>query len=95
MTGVVAFGMAIGHSKVTSQGQISIPAEIRRRLGAEAGSTLEWDEDGGQIVVRRSGQVSSEELHRAVFGRRAPIRKTLKQLKEGLSESMRKRHARG
>ena len=37
--------LAIARSKLTSQGQVSVPAEVRRRLGIAAGSVLEWDED--------------------------------------------------
>lgn len=86
--------MAIGHSKVTSQGQISVPAEVRKRLGVGPGSTLVWDEDGDRIVVRRSGLVSSEDIHRALFAERRPEPKSVKQLKEGLRDYTRKRHAR-
>ncbi|MBC7924399.1 MAG: AbrB/MazE/SpoVT family DNA-binding domain-containing protein [Bryobacteraceae bacterium] len=87
--------MAIGQSKVTSQGQISVPAEVRKRLGIGPGSTLVWDEDGDRIVVRRSGLVSSEDIHRALFAERQPKPKSLQQLKEGLRDHTRKRHARG
>lgn len=87
--------MAIGHSKVTSQGQISVPAEVRKRLGVGPGSTLVWDEEGDRIVVRRSGLLSSEDIHRALFAERQPKPKSLKQLKEGLRDYTRKRHARG
>ncbi|HIE94217.1 MAG TPA: AbrB/MazE/SpoVT family DNA-binding domain-containing protein, partial [Acidobacteria bacterium] len=51
--------MALAHSRVTAQGQISVPAKVRRRLGVGPGSVLEWDEDGEQIVVRRSGRYAS------------------------------------
>ena len=43
--------MAIAQSKVTAQGQISVPAEVRRKLGIGPGSVLEWDEDGEKIVI--------------------------------------------
>ncbi len=43
--------MAIAHSKLTAQGQISVPAKVRRKLGIGPGSVLEWDEDGEQVVV--------------------------------------------
>lgn len=43
--------MAIAHSKVTAQGQISVPSEVRRKLGIGPGSVLEWDEDGEQIAT--------------------------------------------
>jgi AbrB family looped-hinge helix DNA binding protein len=87
--------MAIAHSKVTSQGQISVPAEVRKRLGVGPGSTLAWDEDGGRIVVRRAGLVSSEDIRRALFAERQPEPKSLEQLKNGIRDYTRKRHARG
>ena len=43
--------MALAHSKVTAQGQISVPSDIRRKLGIGPGSVLEWDEEGDKIVV--------------------------------------------
>ena len=51
--------MAIAHSKVTAQGQISVPAEVRRKLGIGPGSVLEWEEDGEQMIVRRKGSSDS------------------------------------
>ena len=49
--------MALAHSKLTAQGQISVPAGVRRKLGIGPGSILEWDEDGEQSVVRRSARI--------------------------------------
>jgi len=86
--------MALAQSKVTSQGQISIPAEIRRRLGIGPGSIVEWDEEGDRIVVRRKGKYTSLDVHRAAFPERPPKRRTLKELKEGIGQYMRERHAR-
>lgn len=87
--------MAIARSKLTAQGQISVPAEVRRKLGIGPGSVLEWDEDGQQVVVRRVGQYTSEDIHRTLFGRRPPRRRTLSELKDGVRRHIRKRHARG
>jgi AbrB family looped-hinge helix DNA binding protein len=86
--------MALAHSKVTSQGQISVPIDIRRKLGIGPGSILEWDEDGDQIVVRRSGRFSSEDIHRALFPKRAPKSRTIDDMKEGIRRRARERHAR-
>jgi antitoxin PrlF len=87
--------MAIAHSKLSAQGQISVPAEVRRRLGLGPGSVLEWDEDGDAIVVRRSGRYSFEDIRRSLFGDTRPRRRTLDELKQGIRRHMRKRHARG
>jgi antitoxin PrlF len=84
----------IAHSKLTAQGQVSVPAAVRRRLGVGPGAVLEWDDDGGAIVVRRAGRYSSDDVHRALFPRRAPKPKTLEQLKEGIRRHARKQHAR-
>ena len=87
--------MAIAQSKVTAQGQISVPVEVRKRLGIGPGSVLEWDEEGGKIVVRRAGKFSSEDIHRALFPKGVPKPQTLEDLKEGIGEYIRERHARG
>jgi len=39
-------------AKVTSKGQVTIPREIRRRLGVRAGDRLEFEEDGKGVRVR-------------------------------------------
>lgn len=85
--------MTIAHSKLTSQGQISVPAEVRKRLGVGPGSILSWEEQGDAVVVRRAGRVSSLQVHQALFSK-PPPRKTSADLKKGIREHMRKRHAR-
>lgn len=85
--------MAFAHSKLTAQGQISVPAEVRRKLGVGPGSMLEWESDGGQIVVRRAGRFSSEDIHRALFAK-VPEKRSLRELKEGLRRHARARRAR-
>jgi AbrB family looped-hinge helix DNA binding protein len=85
--------MAIAHSKLTAQGQISVPGEIRRRLGIGPGSVLEWDQEGEKIVVRRAGRYTSEDLHRELF-EEAPAPRTLEELKEELKQHAKARHAR-
>ena len=85
--------MAIAQSRVTAQGQISVPAEIRRKLGVGPGSILEWHEEGETIVVRRAGRYTSEDVHRALFPR-ATKRRTLDEMKEGIRRYVRRRRAR-
>ena len=85
--------MALAHSKLTAQGQISVPATVRRKLGVGPGSVLEWEAEGGRIVVRRAGRFSSEDVHRTVFAK-APKARSLNELKEGLRQHARTRHAR-
>jgi antitoxin PrlF len=86
--------MPLAYSKLTAQGQISVPAGVRRKLGVGPGSILEWEEEAGQILVRRAARVTSEEIHKALFPEGVPKSHTLDELKEGLREHVRKRHAR-
>ena len=86
--------MALAHSKVTVQGQISVPAGVRKKLGIGPGSILEWDEEGGEIVVRRSVRFTSEDIHRAVFPDQALPSHTADEMKEGVRRRVRERHAR-
>lgn len=86
--------MPLAQSKVTSQGQISIPAEIRRKLGIGPGSILEWEEDGGKILVRRAARFNFDDIHKALFGDRPPRPRTLEELKDGVRQHIRKRYAR-
>ena len=86
--------MALARSKITTQGQISIPAKVRRRLGVGPGSVLEWNDEGEKMVVRRLGRYSWEEVHQALFPEGTPKRRTLAELTEGIRRHVRERHAR-
>jgi antitoxin PrlF len=86
--------MAIALSKVTAQGQISVPAEVRRKLGVGPGSVLEWDEQDDQVVVRRAGRYTSQDVHNALFPKKAPKGKPA-DVKDAIRTYIRKRHARG
>jgi antitoxin PrlF len=86
--------MAIARSKLTSQGQISVPAEVRRKLGVGPGSVLEWDQQGDLIVVRRVGRYTSEDIHRALFPEGPPKIGPV-DVKEGIRKYIRKKYARG
>lgn len=85
--------MTLPQSKVTAQGQISVPAEIRRTLGIGPGSVLEWEQEGERVVVRKAGRYSSEDIHRALFTKRPKPRK-LEELKQAIGRHVREKHAR-
>ncbi len=81
-------------SKITAQGQISVPAEIRRKLGIGPGSAIEWEERDGEVLVRRAGRHTSADMHAAIFKGRRPAPKTLDQIEEGVRAHIRGKHAR-
>ena len=84
--------MALAHSKVTAQGQVSVPAKVRQRLGIGPGVVLEWDEDGDRVIVRKAGRHSSEDIHRVLFSK-TPRRRTIEEIKNGIRRYIKKRHA--
>jgi AbrB family looped-hinge helix DNA binding protein len=86
--------MALARSKVTAQGQISIPASIRQKLGVAPGSVLEWDEEGPNVIVRRAARFSSADIHRALFRNGTPKHRRVDEMKEGIRQRVRQRYAR-
>jgi AbrB family looped-hinge helix DNA binding protein len=45
--------MATYAAKVTSKGQLTLPVELRRRLGIEPGDTVAFSVEGESVRVRR------------------------------------------
>jgi antitoxin PrlF len=44
--------MPVFKSKVTSKGQITIPVEVRRRLGIKQGDEVEFETGGPETLIR-------------------------------------------
>jgi AbrB family looped-hinge helix DNA binding protein len=86
--------MGIARSKVTAQGQVSVPAEVRRRLGLRPGSVIEWEEAGDTMVVRKVGRWSSEDIHQRLFPEGPPGSRDLPGVKEGIERHVRMKHGR-
>jgi antitoxin PrlF len=86
--------MAIAHSKLTAQGQISVPAEVRKKLGVGPGSVIEWDEQGQQVIVRRVGRYTLADVRAALFPERERKKRRPADVKAAIRKYIRKRHAR-
>jgi len=86
--------MALPQSKVTAQGQISVPAEIRRKLGIVPGTVLEWEEDGNRVIVRKKGKYTFEDIHKRLFPNGPPARRSDEEIEEGIRDYIRKKHGR-
>jgi AbrB family looped-hinge helix DNA binding protein len=86
--------MTIARSKITAQGQISVPAQVRRKLGLRPGSILEWHEEGEKVVVSRAGRYTFADIHRALFPKRPPKARTIEDMKAGMRRHVKGRHAR-
>ena len=85
--------MSSMESRITSQGQTSVPARIRRKLGLTPGSVVEWRERGDEVVVRRASKHSSQDIHDAVFSAPPnPVR--VAEMDDGIRDHLRRKHAR-
>ena len=85
--------MALARSKLTAQGQISVPAKVRQRLGVGPGSVLEWEDDGDRVIVRRAGRYTSEDVHRSLLPAATNAR-TLTEINDGIRQHVARRRAR-
>jgi AbrB family looped-hinge helix DNA binding protein len=87
--------MMEAQSKLSSQGQVSVPAEVRKLLHLRPGSVLIWRQDGDRIVVERARRHATLEVHAALFPGGAPVGPAPPSdaLKEGIREHLRRRHA--
>ena len=81
-------------TRITSQGQVSVPAAIRRKLGVEPGSTLQWTVRGDEVVVKRRAGSSFEDMHKILFPDGLPKPISTKQMKEAIANYAHEKHAR-
>lgn len=44
--------MNLGHTRITTQGQTSVPAQVRRRFGLGPGAEVSWEEIDGTLVLK-------------------------------------------
>ena len=85
-------------TKLTSQGQVSVPAAVRSFLHLTPGSVLVWSQEGDRIIVERAKRHSTADVHQALFAEGTPGTqppKTLAELKQGIRQRMQRRHAGG
>ena len=74
-------------SKITAQGQVSVPAAIRKQLAVGPGSVLEWQVQGEQVVVKRAGRYTFEDIHKALF-KTPPKYHSLEELKAAVGDAI-------
>jgi AbrB family looped-hinge helix DNA binding protein len=55
-------------SRVTSKGQVTIPIEMRRKLGIKDGDKVVFIEEGGRIVIANAAMVALKEVQGAFRG---------------------------
>jgi len=55
-------------AKITSRGQVTIPIDIRKKLGVKEGDKIIFFEDGNRIVVVNAAKVAFANIQAAFAG---------------------------
>jgi len=55
-------------AKITMRGQITIPKEIRKRLGVRDGDKVIFFEENGRIIIENASMVALKEAQKAFAG---------------------------
>ena len=55
-------------AKVTTKGQITIPREVRTKLGVKAGDKVLFIEEAGKIVIMNSSMAALKEIQNEFVG---------------------------
>ena len=86
--------MSAKQSKLTSQGQVSVPAAVRQFLSLSPGATMLWVQEGERIWVKRAVTHTTADVRQALFGNSAPKQTAdTPDTKQAIRSFMQKRHA--
>ena len=55
-------------AKITSRGQVTIPIDIRKKLGVKEGDKIVFLEDGSRIVVVNAAKIAFANMQKAFAG---------------------------
>ena len=84
--------MSLAQSRITAQGQVSIPVGVMKQFGLAPGEVISWDDLEGHLVIQKTGQFSLEDVQKAL---KLPkdIHKTDDEIREGIKAGMRAKYA--
>lgn len=84
--------MSLAQSKITAQGQVSIPVSVMRLFGLAPGEIITWDTLDGRLVIEKTGRYSLADVREAL---KLPegVAKRDEEIREGLKARMRTKHA--
>ncbi|WP_457331766.1 AbrB/MazE/SpoVT family DNA-binding domain-containing protein [Rhizobacter sp. P5_C2] len=82
------------YAKLTSKGRITVPKEIRDRLGLDAGSTLDFQLLPDNTITARAVKPDARNV-RGILKSPHAAPPTVGQMDEGISKLLREEHAPG
>ena len=84
--------MSLAQSKITAQGQVSIPVSVMRQFGLAPGGVINWETLEGRLVIEKAGLYSLADVQSALKLSKG-LHRTEEEIWEGLKARMRAKHA--
>lgn len=84
---------ALSSATVTSKGQITIPRDVRERLGLEAGDRVVFVVQSDRDVTMKPAKTDVRELH-GMLSRKDRRRRSVEEMDEGIVRAIAEKHAR-
>jgi bifunctional DNA-binding transcriptional regulator/antitoxin component of YhaV-PrlF toxin-antitoxin module len=84
--------MSLAQSRITAQGQVSIPVSVMRQFGLAPGEVINWETLGGRLTIEKAGQYSLADVQSAL---QLPegLHKSDAEVREGIKARTRAKHA--
>lgn len=84
--------MSLAQSRITAQGQVSIPVSVMRQFGLAPGEIITWDTLEGHLIIEKAGQYSLADVQSAL---KLPegLHKSDPEVREGIKARVRAKHA--
>ena len=83
--------MSLAQSRITAQGQVSIPVSVMRQFGLAPGEVINWEAQGGHLVIEKAGQYSLADVQSALKLPQGPP-KTDEEIRAGIKARTRIKH---
>lgn len=84
--------MGLAQSRITAQGQVSIPVSVMRQFGLAPGEIITWDTLEGRLVIEKAGQYSLADVQEAL-NLAVGLPKTDAEIRDGIKNRLRTKHA--
>ena len=84
--------MSLAQSRITAQGQVSIPVSVMRLFGLAPGEVITWDTLEGHLIIEKAGHYALADVQSALKIPKG-IHKSDAEIREGIKARIRTKHA--
>jgi bifunctional DNA-binding transcriptional regulator/antitoxin component of YhaV-PrlF toxin-antitoxin module len=83
--------MSLAQSRITNQGQVSIPVSVLRQFGLAPGEVINWEIRDGILTIEKAGQYDLEDVKRCLKLPKG-MHRTDEEIREGIRLRVRSKH---